>query len=77
MRTKHNYILADKQKAIRAGFSATSHEEIKSGYLVLTERALMLSQTLSGDINDRLKAVGGSLVSAEELRGGVGDILDD
>lgn len=64
-----NYIHADKQKATKAGFSPTIHNVLRGG-LVLTEKELLLAPSLSGSLADRLKTVGGKVVSLNWLKGG-------
>lgn len=77
MRTRIQYVIADKQKAIQAGFSENLHIEKKKGTLILTAKELLASPLLQGSLTDRLATVGGTLVMGAELRGGVGDILDE
>lgn len=60
------YILADKDKALKAGFSAATHYAVKKK-LVLTEKELAMTPHLTGEFAERLNAVGGRLVSLKEL----------
>lgn len=64
-----NYVLADTKKAVAAGFSDAIHSQMRGG-MVLTEKEVEQSPLLSGSTEERLKTIGGSIVSLNYLSGG-------
>lgn len=65
-----NYILADKDKAVKIGFSDSIHTLSADGKMILTEKEVVTSPLLQGDINERMAALDGKLVG-----GGITQIM--
>lgn len=65
-----NYVLADKEKAVDIGFSESIHTLSTEGKMILTEKEVVTSPLLQGDIQERLKALDGEL-----LGGGITQII--
>lgn len=65
------YILADKEKAILAGFDVITHNVIDiegESKMVITEKGMMDTSLLVGDESKRLKQLKGTMFgSAREL----------
>ncbi len=65
------YVLADKEKAILAGFDVITHNVINIGgesKMVITEKGMMDTSLLVGDENERIKQLKGTMFdSAREL----------
>ena len=60
------YILADKGKAVKAGFSTTTHLS-GSTYMMLNEREVSYSPMLTGEnLDDRAQQLGGSILTEKE-----------
>ena len=57
-----NYVLADKKKAVDIGFSESIHTLSTEGKMILTEKEVVTSPLLQGDIQERLKALDGELL---------------
>jgi hypothetical protein len=57
-----NYILADKDKAVSIGFSDSIHTLSADGKLILTEKEVVTSPLLQGDIDERMAALDGKLI---------------
>ncbi len=57
-----NYILADKDKAVAVGFSDSIHALSVDGKMILTEKEVVTSPLLQGDIDERMAALDGKLV---------------
>lgn len=54
------YVIADKKKAIAAGFSASTHNTTGDS-MTLTAKELMFTDRLAGTLAERLNAVGGEI----------------
>lgn len=65
------YVLADKEKAILAGFDVITHNVIDiegESKMVITEKGMMDASLLVGDESERLKQLKGTMFdSAREL----------
>lgn len=65
------YVLADKEKAILAGFDVITHNVIDiegESKMVITEKGMMDTSLLVGDESERLKQFKGTMFdSAREL----------
>ena len=65
------YVLADKEKAILAGFDVITHNVIDiegESKMVITEKGMMDTSLLVGDDSERLKHLKGTMFdSAREL----------
>lgn len=57
-----NYIFADKDKAVAIGFSDSIHTLSADGKMILTEKEVVTSPLLQGDIDERMAALDGKLV---------------
>ena len=57
-----NYILADKDKAVSIGFSDSILTLSADGKLILTEKEVVTSPLLQGDIDERMAALDGKLI---------------
>lgn len=62
-----NYVIADKAKAIEAGFSPVLHKIAQNGKMILSEREVLTSPLLNGDIKERLESINGILISKNRL----------
>lgn len=65
------YVLADKEKAILAGFDVITHNVIDiegESKMVITEKVMMDTSLLVGDESERIKQLKGTMFdSAREL----------
>lgn len=65
------YVLADKEKAILAGFDVITHNVIDiegASKMVITEKGMMDASLLVGDESERIKQLKGTMYdSAREL----------
>lgn len=60
------YVRADKQKALAAGFSAATHN-VRDGMMTLTAKEVMCSPRLTGTLAQRLAAIGGTTFEARKV----------
>lgn len=63
-----NYVLADKDKAVVIGFSDSIHTLSADRKMILTEKEVVTSPLLQGDINERMAALDGKLVGGVSLK---------
>lgn len=62
-----NYVLANRLKALEAGFSDALHRTTRDGWMVLTEREITNSPLLEGDLRKRLGTIEGKVVQNKEI----------
>lgn len=63
-----NYIICKTDKAREAGINLTGRLVDSDGNVLLNESSLTSCEALEGDINDRVKALEGRLLSDREAR---------
>ena len=63
-----NYIICKTDKAREAGISLTGKLIDSDGNVLLNESSLTSCENLNGDINERVKALDGILLSDREAR---------
>ena len=64
------YVLADKEKAILAGFDVITHNVIDiegESKMVITEKGMMDTSLLVGDESERLKQLKGTIFDSERV----------
>lgn len=62
-----NYVLVNRLKALEVGFSDALHRTTRDGCMVLTEREIINSPLLGGDLLQRLDAIDGKVVAKKEI----------
>lgn len=61
------YIIADKERASVSGFNVSLHRTSGS-WVVLNEKEVRFSQTLTGTLEERAKELGGKVYTLAEAR---------
>lgn len=67
-----NYVIADKEKAVRLGFRTLGHR-VKGGSIILNEKEVRVSAWLSGTFAERVEQLGGEVHSNTGINNIIGE----